>query len=62
MEKCRVCYQEISKDKVASHIPICDEVEKLKKDIRVLIEKMEEHSRHAYLMQSSLTTNANAQQ
>jgi len=61
MEKCRVCYQEIRKDKVEPHVQICGEVAKLRKDIEAIIEKMEEYSRHAYLKQSSLNTNASAQ-
>ena len=62
MEKCRVCYQEISKEHVESHIPICDEIEKSKKELGFIVEKMTEYLRQAYLMQSSHTTNANLQQ
>lgn len=61
MEKCRVCYSEVRKDKVEVHVQLCGEVAKLRKDIEAIIEKMEEYSRHAYLKQSSLNTNASAQ-
>jgi len=61
MEKCRLCYQEVGKEKLELHVSLCGEITKLKKGLGLIVEKMGEYSRQAYLMQSNLNTNVTAQ-
>jgi len=61
MEKCRLCYHEVNQSKLELHVSLCGEITKIKKELGLIIEKMGEYSRQAYLMQSNLNTNVTAQ-